>query len=149
MPSKEHLESNNPVYQSIMRGLREAAAYEQGENNKGVSDRADVCLVCYEENGPAPAERIMNTENSGVVDALSVMDSVDAAVSWVTSRMIDGFQNGYRREDPNMTFDRAAVYGTLLKKTAVRIRMENKDDCEGGDWYDIIVVPRIVNKEYE
>ena len=149
MPSKEHLESNNPVYQSIMRGLREAAAYEQGENNKGVSDRVDVCLVCYEENGPAPAERNMDAESSGIVGALSVMDSVDAAVSWVTSRMIDGFQNGYRQEDPNMTFDRAAVYGTLEKRTAFKIRMENKDDCEGGDWYDILVLPRIVNKEYE
>ena len=48
-----------------------------------------------------------------------------------------------------MAFDRAAVYGTLEKRTAFKIRMENKDDCESGDWYDIIVVPRIVNKEYE
>ena len=108
----------------------------------------DICLVCYEENGPAPAERIMNTENSGVVDALSVMDSVDAAVSWVMSRVIDGTQNGYRQQDPNMTYDRAALYGSLEKRTVFKIRMENKDDCEGGDWYDIIVVPRIVNKEY-
>ena len=112
-----------------------------------LSDRMDICLVCYEEYGPAPAERNMDVESSGIVDALSVMDSVDAAVIWVTSRMIDGFQNGYRREDPNMTFDRAAVYGTLEKRTVFKIRMENKDDCEGGDWYDIIVMPRIVNKE--
>ncbi len=137
MPSKEHLESDNPVYQSIMRGLREATVYEQGENNKGASNRMNICLVCYEENGPALTERIMGTENSGVIGALSVMDSVDAAVSWVVSRMSDGFRNGYRQEDPNMTFDSAAVYGKLEKRTAFKIRMENKDVCEGGDWYDI------------
>lgn len=80
MYSKEYLESNNPVYMSIMRGLQEAAAFEQGDNSKGVTSRMEACFVCYEENGPILAERIMDAENTGTVDAVSVMDSVDAAV---------------------------------------------------------------------
>lgn len=63
--------------------------------------------------------------------------------------MIEGFQTGYRFEDPHKPFDRSMARRALEHESGFKIRMENKDDCEGGDWYDIIAVPRIVNKEYK
>ena len=134
--------SHSSVYESIMRGLHEAVALEDNGSGK-------ACYVCYEENSPMLANEISTIDDRGWISAMSVMESAAAAAAWIQARILEGRENGFQLIEWREDMDHGKMIEMLKYEGILRIGMVDMNANESERWYDIVVMNRLINKEYQ
>ena len=95
------------------------------------------------------ANEISTIDDRGWISAMSVMESAAAAAAWIQARILEGRENGFQLIEWREDMDHGKMIEMLKYEGILRIGMVDMNANESERWYDIVVMNRLINKEYQ